>query len=327
VKRRVLSGIQPSGTPTLGNYVGAIKRWARDQSQSESFFPIVNLHAITIRQDPAELANNTLDTAAWLLAVGIDPSQSVLFVQSQVAAHSQLGWILNNYATYGELGRMTQFKDKSQKLGPEGQLAGLFDYPVLMAADVLLYDIDEVPVGEDQKQHVELMRDIATRFNNLYGPVFKVPTPTMEEGARIMNLQRPDQKMSKSDKDDAGVVYLSDSPDVVRQKISRAVTDSGSTIEASADKPAVTNLLTIFAAISDKTIAALEADYAGKGYGAFKSDLAELVAVELSNLQAKFSVISADRDKLLATLDDGRDRAAAIADDKLAQVKAKIGLL
>jgi tryptophanyl-tRNA synthetase len=243
-----------------------------------------------------------------------------------VPAHAELAWILNNYVTVGELSRMTQYKDKSQKLGPEGQLAGLFDYPVLMAADILLYDADEVPVGEDQKQHIELARDIATRFNNLYGDTFTVPNPSIQKaGARIMNLQDPTRKMSKSDSDLSGVILLTDDAATITSKVKRAVTDSGSTVELSDDKPAISNLLTIYSLVSSESVEVLQERYAGRGYGDFKAELAEAIISKLAPVQEAFA--SYDQDKLNTILAEGAQQASEVANAKLAAVKAKIGLL
>lgn len=328
--KRVLSGIKPSGDVTLGNYLGSMRRWAdmSESQEAQNFFFIPNLHALNGRPEPAELLGQTLNAVAWLVAAGINPEKSAIFVQSQVPAHAELQWVLNNYVTFGELSRMTQFKDKAQKVGPEGQLAALFNYPVLMAADILLYDADEVPIGDDQKQHVELTRDIASRFNNLYGATFKVPEPTLPSlGARIMNLANPEIKMSKSDEDNSGCILLSDSPDLIKQKIMRAVTDSGSTISAADDKPAVTNLLVIYSLLAEKPVAQLEEDYVGKGYGDFKADLAELVVSSLQPLQAKFEELRQNDDELSQVLQAGLEVAIPIAEAKIADVKAKVGLL
>ncbi len=327
--KRVLSGIKPSGEITLGNYLGAMKRWADHQEATENFYFIPNLHAITVRQDPQTLSRNTLDAVAWLLAMGVDPKRSTIFVQSQIPAHAEMAWILNNYVTMGELSRMTQFKDKSQKGGAEGQLVGLYTYPALMAADILLYDADEVPVGEDQVQHVEITRDIAQRFNNLYGDTFKLPKATLPTvGARIMNLQDPSSKMSKSDSDDSGNIIMSDSAEVISRKVMRAVTDSGSSIEAAADKPAITNLLQIFSLIDGRSIDQLQQDYAGKGYGDFKKDLADRLASHVAQVQAQFETAkSRDNERIYQTIESGREVAAAISEEKLEIVKNKLGLL
>jgi len=326
--KRVLSGIQPSGNPHIGNYFGAMQRWAAEQDGQENFFFVPNLHALTSRTMPAELRRLTFEAVAWLLAVGVDPEKSTVFVQSQVHEHAELASILNNYATMGELSRMTQYKDKSQKQGSDGQYVGLFDYPVLMAADILLYQADEVPIGDDQKQHVELTRDIAERFNNLYGQTFKVPAPVVRaEGARIMSLQDPERKMSKSDADDGGCIYLMDDEETIRTKVKRAVTDSGSVVQASDDKPAITNLLTIFSLATGRTMERLESDYAGQGYGAFKADLAEALVAKLGPIRASFSDHYADQSIIEEVLASGRFAAEVVAEATLDDVKAKLGLL
>jgi tryptophanyl-tRNA synthetase len=326
--KRVLSGIKPTGEVTLGNYLGAMRRWADEQAGRENFYFIPNLHALTSRQSAETLLQNTLAAGSWLLAMGVDPSVSTIFVQSQVPAHSELMWILNNYVTMGELNRMTQFKDKSVKAGAEGQLVGLYDYPVLMAADILLYDADEVPVGEDQKQHVELTRDIASRFNNLYGDTFQVPQPTIaEQGARIMNLQDPSKKMSKSEEDNQGCIFLTDSTQLIRQKVMRAVTDSGSAVQATDDKPAVTNLLVIYSQITGEDISIIEERHGGSGYGDFKSDLADRLIEHLEPIQHRYRELMANDSSLRDVLDQGQLRANEIANLKIAAVRAKLGLL
>lgn len=330
MKKRTLSGIKPTGQVQLGNYLGAMKRWAAEQEGRENLYFIPNLHALTVRPSREELSGQSRAAVAWLLAMGVDPARydSTIYMQSQVPAHAELTWVLNNYVTMGELGRMTQFKDKSHKLGPEGQLVGLFDYPVLMAADILLYDADEVPVGEDQKQHIELTRDIASRFNNLHGETFSLPEPILPPlGARIMDLQDPTRKMSKSDADTSGCIFLTDKPDVIKTKIMRAVTDSGSVIEASDEKPAITNLLQIYALLSDKQIQQVEEDYVGKGYGDFKRDLAELTVAVLEPLQVRFNELMADGGQIDQVLSQGANKANQMADTKLGQVYEKLGLV
>lgn len=325
--KRVLSGIKPSGDMTIGNYLGAMKRWPEGQDSQASIFFVANLHAITARQDPAELKRRTLDLVAWFLTVGIDPKKSIICVQSMLPAHAELAWILNNYATVGELNRMTQFKDKAGKAGAEGQLVGLYDYPVLMAADILLYDTDEVPVGDDQVQHIELTRDIASRFNNLYGETFKLPRAVLGEvSRRIMSLDDPGVKMSKSGAE-VSYVALDDDAETVKKKFRRAVTDSGSEVEATDSKPAMTNLLEIYASFSGKSIEEIEGDYAGLGYGQFKQNLGELVADRLEDLQRFFKDYRSDEKKLWAVIEDGNKKAASIAGKKLEQVKNRLGLL
>jgi tryptophanyl-tRNA synthetase len=329
--KRIVSGVKPTGELTLGNYLGAMRRWGEMSADPdrEHFFFVPNLHALTSRPSPESLRHDSLSAVAWLLACGVDHDHSYIFMQSQVPAHSELTWILNNYATIGELNRMTQFKDKSVKAGVEGQLVGLYDYPVLMAADILLYDADEVPVGEDQKQHVELTRDIATRFNNLHGQTFHVPTPTIQtEGARIMNLQDPERKMSKSDIDDSGNILLSDDDKLIEKKVMRAVTDSGSQVVAALDKPALTNLLVIMSVLSKKSIDDLTQDYAGKGYGVFKQDLADLVISKIKPLRrAHEQLVKEGNDRIDKALEHGWWRASELANAKLALVKQVLGLL
>ncbi len=329
--KRVVSGVKPTGELTLGNYIGAMKRWGEMSADStvEHFFFVPNLHALTARPLPEVLLRDSRSAVAWLLASGVDHENSYIFMQSQVPAHAELMWVLNNYTMVGELNRMTQFKDKALKGGPEGQLVGLYDYPVLMAADILLYDADEVPVGEDQKQHIELTRDIATRFNNVHGETFKVPQPTIQtEGARIMNLQDPTKKMSKSDTDDSGNILLKDDAKTIEKKILRAVTDSGSVVAAGADKPALTNLLVIMSVLTAESIGELEEKYAGTGYGAFKQDLAKVVVRTLEPLQATYTeLMNAGNDKIDEVLERGRLRASELADAKVVRVKSTLGLL
>lgn len=326
--KTVFSGLKPSGDMTIGNYIGAMRHWPKDQGKARTIFFVPNSHAITVRQDPTDLKKRTLDLVAWLLTVGIDPKQSIILVQSMVPAHAELCWILDNYVTMGELSRMTEYKDKAKKLGPEGQVVGLFTYPVLMAADILLYDTDEVPVGEDQNQHIELARDIANRFNKLYGDTFVLPKAVNpKSGARIMGLDDPTKKMSKSDHPDS-FIMLAEPADSILKKFKRAVTDSGSEVKYDkANKPAVSNLLEIYAGFSDKSIEDIEKMYDGKGYGDFKQDLGELVAEKLGELQAKFEVIRGDESKLIQTIEAGNAKAAEIANKKLAEVKEKVGLL
>jgi tryptophanyl-tRNA synthetase len=333
--KRVLSGIQSSGDPTLGNYLGAIKHWVSLQppittgpKEEEHLYFIPNLHVLTTRQDPATLHRDTLSTTAWLIAAGLDQARVILFVQSQVPAHSELCWILSNYVTMGELGRMTQFKDKSRKGSADGQLVGLFTYPVLMAADILLYDVNEVPVGHDQRQHVELARDIAERFNNRYGPTFQLPKAVLpDQGARIMNLQDPTKKMSKSDDDHSGTILLTDSPELIQQKVKRAVTDSGHDIRSSKDKPAITNLLEIFSVVTGQPLPKLEQTYANSHYGDFKNDLATAIIEHIAPIEKRHNELMRDEAQVLAILEDGREQASALAETKLVQVKQTLGIL
>lgn len=277
-KKRIFSGIQPSGELTLGSYMGAIKNWVALQDEYECFYCIVDMHAITVRQNPAELRRRALEQLAQYLACGLDPEKCVLFIQSHAPQHAELGWILGCYTQFGELSRMTQFKQKAQQ-HQENITAGLFTYPVLMTADILLYQSDLVPVGEDQRQHVELCRDIAQRFNGVYGPTFTLPEafiPRTEQGARVMSLGNPENKMSKSDPD--GCVYLMDKPEDIRRKFKRAVTDSETAVRYDKEnKPGVSNLLTIYCAVTGKTMAEAEAEFAGQGYGVFKPAVGEAV--------------------------------------------------
>ena len=330
----VLSGIQPSGRLTIGNYLGAIKNWLPLHAQYDCYYMLVDLHAITVRQDPKVLRERCYEFLALYIACGLDPVHNVLFVQSHVSAHARLAWILNCYTQMGELNRMTQFKDKSSKHA-DNINAGLFDYPVLMAADILLYDTAQVPVGDDQKQHLELTRDVAIRFNNTYAelnggqPVLWVPEPMIPPvGARIMGLQDPTAKMSKSDDAETNALYLLDPPDVVTRKIKRAVTDMDGTIRYSiADKPGVSNLLSILSATSGETIPALEARFAGLGYGAFKGAVAEAVVECLKPVQQRYQEIRADQTYLGKVLKDGAARAALRADATLRRVHDVLGFI
>lgn len=325
---RVFSGIQPTGTLTLGNYLGAIRNWVASQAEKDNVFCVVNEHAITLPIDPEELRQNTRHVAAVFLAAGIDPGQSIVFVQSDVPEHTELAWVLNTLTYYGELHRMTQFKDKTAKTKQEAIGAGLLNYPVLMAADILLYHADEVPVGEDQKQHVELCRDIATRFNHRYGETFVVPKPVIPKvGARIMSLEDPTRKMAKSNPSAGSYILLTDTPDQIRKKIRKAVTDSGSdVVYRPAEKPALANLLTIHSLMSGEVIPALEERYAGKGYGDFKKGLAEAVVEGLAPIQARLQAFAEDPDALDAALTQGAERARAIARPVMDVVNKKVGL-
>jgi tryptophanyl-tRNA synthetase len=325
-RQRVFSGIQPTGNFHLGNYLGAIRNWVDQQADFDNVFCIVDLHALSQVTSRASLRANILDLANVLLASGLDPAQSIIFAQSDVREHAELCWLLSSVTQYGELRRMTQFKDKSS--GKDEQVnAAIFFYPVLQAADILLYDTDFVPVGEDQKQHIELTRDIALRFNARYGETFVVPRPDIKaDGARIMSLEDPTRKMSKSDASPNAAISLTDDPDTIRRKIRRAVTDSGSDVVAAPDKPALTNLLTIYSLLGGQSISALEAQYAGKGYGAFKSDLAEVVVSALAPIQTRLAELSADPDIARGVLEDGAARARARATAKMTEVRDRMGL-
>ena len=326
-RRRIFSGIQPSGNFHLGNYLGAVKNWVALQEEYDNFFCVVDLHVLTVPQDPKVLRQNIREVAAIYLASGIDPEKSVVFRQSRVSGHAELAWLLNCIARVGELSRMTQFKDKASKGGAESASGGLFDYPVLMAADILLYEANLVPVGEDQRQHLELTRTLARRFNGLYGETFVVPEvfipPT---GARVMALDDPTVKMSKSSPTPAGYVRLLDEPDVVRRKIRRAKTDSGSEIVASPEKPAITNLLNIYAAMTGRAIPQIEDQYRGKGYGDLKKDLAEVVVEGLAPVRERaLELLDAPRE-LDELLEAGAARAEEVARPVLHGAWAKLGL-
>jgi tryptophanyl-tRNA synthetase len=321
--KRIFSGAQPTGNIHLGNYLGALRNWVALQHEYESFFCIVNLHAITSRQDPKLLAEKTRELARIYLAVGIDPGVSTIFVQSDVAEHAELTWVLNCIARMSELERMTQFKDKARKSENVG--VGVFDYPVLMAADILLYQTDLVPVGEDQKQHLELTRDLAIRFNRDYGDTFRVPEPYIPQvGARIMSLSDPTKKMSKSDDDPAGCVMLLDDADSIQRKFKRAVTDSGTEIRFDASRPAMTNLLMIFQLLTGQTPDEIESHFVNKGYAHLKQELAEITIEFLRPLREKVESIS--NKELGAILDQGRHKAQGIAQATLETVMARLGI-
>lgn len=323
--KRIFSGIKPTGPLHLGNYLGALRNWVELQREYESFFCIVNLHAITIPVDPTYLANLTKEIARLYLAVGIDPEVSTIFIQSDVPEHAELAWILNCSTRMSELERMTQFKDQARK-GRESLGSGIFEYPVLMAADILLYQTELVPVGEDQKQHLELTRDLAIRFNRDYGETFRVPEPYIPQvGARIMSLSDPTKKMSKSDDDPHGCVMLLDDEETVRRKFKRAVTDSGTEIKFDDSRPAITNLLTIYQLLTGKSADAVEQHFAGKGYAQLKQDLAEATIEFLRPLQERAAAIS-DAD-LQRILKQGRDKARTIARPTLEDVMKRRGLV
>ena len=327
--KRIVSGIKPTGEAHIGNYLGAMRLWPSFQSdENQVLYFVADLHSLNTRQDPSELQRRTLDLVAWLITVGVDPKRSIVMVQSMVSAHSELCWILNNYVTMGELSRMTQFKDKAKKSSSDGQLVGLYTYPILMAADILLYDANEVPVGNDQAQHVELTRVIAERLNNLYGEVFTIPEAVHTPNAtRIMSLQDPVKKMSKSESDSSFVLLL-DTKDSVIDKFKRAVTDSDNKIcYDKAKKPAISNLLEIFAGFSDYNIEDIEKKYANKGYAEFKLDLGMLVADKLGVLQESFKSIRTDESRLKQIIEEGNAQASNISKKKLREVKEKIGLL
>ena len=325
-RKRVLSGIQPSGDPHIGNYIGAIRNWVEDQEEYDNFFCVVDQHAITVDYDPDELRANVRQLVALLLASGLDPERCVLFVQSHVPEHTELAWLLTCTTPMGWLERMTQFKDKAQ--GQQERVsAGLFTYPVLMASDILLYQADRVPVGEDQKQHVELARDLAQRFNNLYGDVFIVPEPFIRPlGARVMGLDDPTKKMSKSTDSQFHSIGLMDEPKAIRKKLGRAVTDSQRDIVFDDTRPGVTNLLTIHRALSGLSPEEIETHFAGKGYGDLKGELADLVIATVEPIQQRYRDITADPSFIDGVLARGCARARPIVDATMIAVRQKMGL-
>ena len=326
-RAKVFSGIQPSGVSHIGNYLGAIRNWVRQQELYDNVFCIVNLHALTLPTQRDTLLEQTMTMANTLLAAGIDPRQSILFAQADVREHSELCWLLNAVTQFGELRRMTQFKDKSGGQD-EAVSAALFAYPVLQAADILLYDADLVPVGEDQKQHIELTRDIAERFNARYGHTFTPPQPDIKaEGSKILALDDPSKKMSKSAASAMSYIALTDEPDLIVKKIKRAVTDSSGEVRASPEKPAITNLLTMYSLLTDTSIAELERRYEGVGYGQFKSELAEVVVGSIEPMQRRYAELAADPAHALDVLREGADRAREIASRKMALVRDRIGLV
>lgn len=326
-KPSILSGIQPTGRLTIGNYLGALRNWVALQDQYECYYVLVDLHAITVRQDPKVLRRRCYEFLALYMACGLDPATSTLFVQSHVPTHAQLSWILNCFTYMGEAQRMTQFKEKSSRHS-ENINIGLFDYPVLMAADILLYSADLVPVGEDQKQHLELTRNLAERFNGIYGNVFTVPEPFIPKvGARIMSLKDPTSKMSKTDEDDATYVALLDEPEAVRRKIKRAVTDAGREVVYDESRPGLANLLTIFAATAGEPIETIVGRYEGKGYGDLKKELAEAIVEFLRPVQQRYRDIIADEPGLARVLADGAARALARTRPLLARVHEALGFI
>ena len=329
-KKIMLSGIKPTGDLTLGSYLGAIKNWAERAEQFDCYYFMADLHALTTRNDPALLRRRTLEQLAQYVACGLDPQKNTLFIQSHVPAHAELGWILNCYTMFGELSRMTQFKDKSAK-NADNINGGLFTYPSLMAADILLYQPDFVPVGDDQKQHVELTRDIANRFNNLYGETFRMPEPFIPKvGARVMDLLDPTSKMSKSDEVGNGRVCLMDAPEDIMRKFKRAVTDSDSercVRYAPEEKPGVANLMSIYAAVTGKSFAEIEAEFEGQGYGVFKPTVGEAVVETLRPIREEATRIMKDKAYLENLCREGAERASYIANKTLRKVYKKVGLV
>lgn len=323
----IFSGIQPSGDLTIGNYLGALKNWVKLQDEYDCFFCIVDLHAITVKQLPKDLRRRSLELLSIYIAAGIDPEKNTLFIQSHVPAHSELGWLLNCNTYMGELGRMTQYKDKSQRYG-NNISAGLFNYPVLMASDILLYQTDLVPVGGDQKQHLELTRDLAERFNNAYSPTFKIPEPYIPKaGAKIMDLQDPAKKMSKSSDNPNSYILIMDAPDVIRKKINRSVTDSLGVVKYCDEQPGIKNLMTILSIITGQTFEEIENKYDGEGYAQFKKDVAEAIVSELEPIQNKVNELIKDKTYLESIYKAGAEKANYIANKTLRKVQKKIGFI
>lgn len=326
-KKTVLSCIQPSGALTLGNYLGALKNWVNMQQEFDCTYAVADLHAITVRQEPAKFRSQIYSTCALLLALGIDPQKSTLFIQSQVPYHTSLMWVLSCYTQFGELSRMTQFKDKSAKHADNVNL-GLFAYPTLMAADILLYKPDFVPVGADQKQHLEIARDIAVRFNNLYGDVFKIPEPYIPKvGARVMSLQDPTRKMSKSDENINSWIAILDKPEDIMRKFKRAVTDSEARVCTGEGRDGINNLIGIYSAVTGKTAEEVEREFAGKGYGDFKTAVGEAVVEELRPIRERYETFIADKKQLEDIYKEGALRAGAVARRTASKVMKKVGFV
>ena len=327
-KKIVLSCIQPTGTPTLGNYLGALKNWANMCDDYNCLYGVADLHSITVptfRENPQQLKKNTLELYALLLAIGLDPEKNIIFVQSQVPTHAQLGWILNCYTQFGEASRMTQFKEKSQRLG-ENISVGLFDYPVLMAADILIYNADFVPIGADQKQHLELARNIVDRFNAIYGNVFKMPEPFIgKAGAKICSLQDPTHKMSKSDDNPKSYISMLDEPNVIMKKIKSAVTDSEACVKYAEGKDGINNLMTIYSCCTGKSFEEIEKEFEGKGYGDFKTAVGQAVIDELAPVQARYKELINDKKYLEECMKKGADLATRISQRTLDKVMKKVG--
>lgn len=327
-RKRSLSLIQPTSVPTLGNYLGAMRGWAAFQQEFDTVYGVADLHSITVRQDPQKLRKQTNELFAMLLALGLDPDQGIVFIQSQVPTHVQLGWILNCFTQFGELSRMTQFKDKAAQ-HKDNVNAGLFTYPCLMAADILLYQADIVPVGADQKQHLEITRDIAARFNGIYGNVFTVPDAYIPKtgAARVMSLQDPSRKMSKSDPNPKGTIYLTDAPETIMKKFKSAVTDSEMCVRYAEGKDGINNLMTIYSAVTGDSLEKIESDFAGKGYGDFKKAVGEAVVAELEPFQKKYNEIIADKQYLKECQQKGAEKALRVSSRTLGKVMKKVGFL
>ena len=327
-KKVMLSGIKPSGDLTLGSYLGAIKNWAERADKYDCFYFMADLHAITVRQNPADLRRWTLAQIAQYIACGLDPQKNTIFIQSHVPEHAELGWVLNCYPMFGELSRMTQFKDKSAK-NADNINGGLFTYPALMAADILLYQADYVPVGEDQKQHVEICRDIANRFNGVYGDVFKVPEPYIPKvGARVMSLTNPTAKMSKSENEDTGRVCLMDRPEDIMRMFKRAITDSGSEVRFDPEnKPGVSNLMQIYSSATGRSFDEIEKEFSGQGYGSFKTAVGEAVVEMLRPIREESERLLADKAYLQSVYREGAEKASAVARRTLRKVYKKVGFI
>lgn len=325
MEKTIFSGVQPSGVLTVGNYLGAIKNWVKLQDEYNCYYCVVDMHALTVRQDASNLRKRCLDTISMLLASGLSPEKNTIYFQSHVPFHSELMWVLSCYTYIGELSRMTQFKEKSERHA-DNINAGLYTYPVLMAADILLFGSHLVPVGADQKQHLEITRDIAQRFNNIYGDVFTVPEPYIPKaGARIMSLSEPTSKMSKSDDNENAYISLLDTPEAIRRKFKRAVTDSDGEIRFSEDKPGVSNLISIYSAVTGRSISQIETEFSGEGYGALKERVAEAVIAELAPLQQRFAQIRSDKAYLNDVIKSGAQRASGVAIKMMRKVYKKIG--
>jgi tryptophanyl-tRNA synthetase len=322
---RIFSGIQPSGDPHIGNYSGGFRQYAETQERGEAFFCIVDLHAITLQHDPAALRDGTLDIAAMLFATGLDPERSTVFVQSHVTAHAEAAWLLSSVTSYGQLGRMTQFKEKAAE--EEFVSAALFTYPVLMAGDILLYQTDIVPIGDDQRQHLELSRDIAQRFNSRYGETFVLPEGVFPEtGGRVMNLQEPDVKMSKSRGAESGTILMLDAPDTIRKKVKTAVTDSGSDVRYDPrEKPGISNLIELLTVVTGESIKDVESRYDGSGYGQFKQDVGDAIVTLLEPIKARYEELRSDPAELQRLLDLGADKARASSASTLALMYERMG--
>lgn len=326
-KKIIFSGIQPSGNLTLGNYLGALKNWVMLQDEYDCYYCIVDLHAITVRQEPKDLRRRTLEVLAIYIAAGIDPDKNTLFIQSHVSAHSEGAWLLNCFTYVGELGRMTQYKDKSKKYG-DSVSAGLLTYPVLMATDILLYNTNLVPVGVDQKQHLEIARNIAERFNNIYSPTFTVPEPYIPQtGAKIMDLQQPEKKMSKSGDNPNGYILIMDPPEVIRKKINRSVTDSLGIVKFTDEQPGIKNLITIMSSITGLSTAQIVEKYEGEGYAKFKSDTAEIIVGELEPIQKKVNLLLQDKTYLEGIYKKGAEKANYVSQKMLRKMQKKIGFI